>query len=77
METIKIKSTHPESQGEFVVINAADFKEGEHDLYVEGGGDGMTVKQLKDALTEAGVEFDKKAKKDELQALYDGLQSQE
>ena len=36
METLRIKSTHPESQGEFVEINAEDFDPGKgHVLYTE------------------------------------------
>jgi hypothetical protein len=34
METIKVKAQH-ESQGEFVIINKADFVEGEHELFTE------------------------------------------
>jgi hypothetical protein len=34
MGTIKIKSTHPESQGDFVVIEEADFVEGQHEHYL-------------------------------------------
>ena len=33
-KTIKIKSSHPESQGEFVEINEADFDAKKHELYV-------------------------------------------
>jgi len=33
--TVKVKSTNPESQGAFVVINAADFDETKHELYIE------------------------------------------
>ena len=36
--TIKIKSTHPESQGDFVVINADDFDEKKHVKYEEPKG---------------------------------------
>jgi len=33
-ETVKIKSTHPESQGEYVSINVGDFDlEKGHELY--------------------------------------------
>lgn len=33
IETVKVKSTDPESQGPFVVINAADFDEAVHKLH--------------------------------------------
>jgi hypothetical protein len=32
-ETLKVKSTDPESQGPFVLINAADFDEAVHKLH--------------------------------------------
>lgn len=35
METIKIASTHPESQGPYVLINAEDFDAKQHKLYEE------------------------------------------
>jgi hypothetical protein len=35
MQTIKIKSTHPETQGPFVVIDAADFDPAKHTAYTE------------------------------------------
>ena len=31
-----IKSTHPESQGDFVVIEDADFNPDKHEVYIEG-----------------------------------------
>lgn len=33
LKTIKIKSTDPKTQGEFVEINETDFNEKEHVLY--------------------------------------------
>ena len=33
--TVKVKSTHPETQGAFVEINEEDFNEAIHELYVE------------------------------------------
>jgi len=32
---VKIKSTHPETQGAFVEINETDFDAEKHELYVE------------------------------------------
>jgi hypothetical protein len=34
-EILKIKSTHPESQGPYVLIDAHDFDEKVHELYDE------------------------------------------
>lgn len=39
VKTIRVKSTHPESQGAFVEINEADFDKSKHELY-EGGDEG-------------------------------------
>lgn len=33
MDTVKIKSTHPETQGEYVVINAESFNHEKHELF--------------------------------------------
>lgn len=35
METLKIKSTHPESQGDFIIINAEDFDAETMQIYSE------------------------------------------
>lgn len=72
METVRIKSTHPESQGPFVNINKDDFVEGQHELYVEGdaNNDGkLTVDEIKAKLTELGIEYPAGAKKAELLEL--------
>lgn len=34
LKTVKIKSTHPKSQGEFVEINESDYDEKKHTLFV-------------------------------------------
>ena len=39
METLKIKSTHPESQGAFVVINEEDFDPEIHELFEDDDED--------------------------------------
>jgi len=71
MSTVQIKSTHPESQGPFVIIDEADFIEGQHELYVEGEPDDgdLTVPEIKEKLTAAGIEFPANAKKSDLLAL--------
>lgn len=74
MSTIKIKSTHPESQGAFVVINEADFDAEKHELYVEGeegdsGDRSLTVAEIKEILTAAGIEIPTGAKKADLLVL--------
>lgn len=33
METLKIKSTNPETQGDFIIINAEDFDPSIHELF--------------------------------------------
>ena len=33
METLKIKSTNPETQGDFVIINVEDFNPAIHELF--------------------------------------------
>ncbi len=37
-KTIKIKSTHPESQGDFVEINETDFDPAVHEKFDASGG---------------------------------------
>jgi hypothetical protein len=42
--TVKIKSTHPESQGAYVDINESDFDpEKGHELYVEPAAEAAAV----------------------------------
>lgn len=62
-----------EGQGDYVRVNLADFDADVHELYdpADTDGDGMTVKELKAALTELKVEFKGNASKATLQALYD------
>lgn len=43
MPTIKVKSTHPATQGAFVVIDKADFNPDVHELYDDGTDQGMGV----------------------------------
>lgn len=41
MPTIKVKSTHPVTQGDFVVIDKGDFNPDVHELYDDGTDQGM------------------------------------
>lgn len=43
MPTIKVKSTHPATQGAFVIIDKADFNPDVHELYDDGTDQGMGV----------------------------------
>ena len=43
MTTVKIHSTHPASQGPFVVIDKADFNPDVHELYDDGTDQGVAV----------------------------------
>lgn len=67
-----IKSTHPESQGDFVVIEDADFNPEKHEVYVEGEEktDGPTREAMKSFLTANGVAFASNIKGDKLAELY-------
>lgn len=83
MAVIKVKSTHPESQGPFVLLESEDFKEGEHELYEEKPADpvkpashGLNVEQLKTALGEKGIEIPDDAKKADLAKLLDDAAAQ-
>lgn len=61
-----------EGQGDYVRVNLADFDADVHELYDPADGDGeLSVKELKSALADMGVEFKGNASKAALQALYD------
>lgn len=71
---LRIKSTHPESQGPFVIINKADFDEKIHEIYEEEESkvldlEKASAKELKALLTTLEVAFDSKAKIEELREL--------
>jgi hypothetical protein len=70
MATVKVKPWGKD-QGDHVVIDEADFVEGQHELYVEGEPDDgdLTVPEIKEKLTAAGIEFPAGAKKSDLLAL--------
>ncbi len=82
-EIIKIKSTHPASQGPFVLIYKDEFDpEKGHELYDENvpaqgaegepeGGKKASVAELRAALAERGIDIPDGAKKADLQALLD------
>lgn len=73
METIKVKPWGKD-QGDFVVINKADFDPEVHKLLEsepEGAKKAATVAELREALTAKGVEVPEGAKKADLQALLD------
>jgi len=73
MEIIKIKSTHPASQGDFVLIYKDEFDpEKGHVLYEsedEGEDKKIGIAELRALLQERGIGFDPKAKKAELLKL--------
>ena len=43
MPTIKVKSTHPATQGPFVIIDKANFNSDVHELYDDGTHQGVTA----------------------------------
>lgn len=75
--TLKIKSTHPETQGEFVIIDADQFDPDVHELWLPNAAPAPdapaakapTVKELRKQLESLGVEFPPNASKDDLLAL--------
>lgn len=70
--TMKIKSSHPESQGPFVVIDKENFNPDVHEEYVEGAEVApadMNVAQIKAALAAKVIEIPDGAKKSELLEL--------
>lgn len=54
VKTVKIKSTHPETQGDFVEINETDYDAKKHELFEEG--DAPAAKQPKPAKINATAE---------------------
>jgi hypothetical protein len=73
IETLKIECPATEDNpAGFYVINAEDKAEGMVE-FKEKSPDDMTVAELRDALTAAGVEFPDNAKKADLAALLASL----
>ena len=71
LETVKIKAKDPE-QGDFVVINKADFDPAIHELLDAPDTDkAMTKAELQAALDEKGIDYKPAQNKAELQALLD------
>lgn len=72
---LRVKSTHPESQGAFVEIEDEDFDDEVHELYVEHDPDApaksMSKAELVAKLAELGVAADMSWNK---AALQDALQ---
>ena len=67
---MKILSTHPESQGPFVVIEDADFNPEIHEAYEEEPAGGPTREEMKAFLAEKGVPFANNIKSTALADLY-------
>lgn len=84
---MRIKSSHPESQGEFVEINDADF-DGETMVKYEESkqvGDGkqpesknaaLTKQELLDTLTDLGADAKPAMSKAELVAMLDDMEAE-
>lgn len=76
MKTIQVKPWG-EGQGDFVLINEEDFNPEFHallDAAEPGKVKALSVDELRDALTEKGIEFPAGAKKPELKALLDAAE---
>lgn len=71
-KTLKVKPWG-EGQGDFVVINEADFDPDLHELLgeAEKAGKAPSIDEIRAALTGRNIQFDSKAKKPELQKLLD------
>lgn len=71
-KTLKVKPWG-EDQGDFVVINEADFDPDLHELLGEAEKPGKApgIDDIRAALTGRNIQFDPKAKKPELQKLLD------
>lgn len=52
MTTVKIHSSHPASQGPFVVIDRADFNPDVHELYDDGTDQGVITGERQPSLAE-------------------------
>ena len=67
-DTVKIN----DGNDSYIVINASDFDESEHEIYEEKEGPKEGTKDyLKVKLTEMGVEFSEDDKKADLEELYE------
>lgn len=52
MTTVKIHSTHPASQGAFVIIDKADFDTDKHELFDDGTDQGVVAGERAPTLAE-------------------------
>lgn len=71
--TMRIKATSLE-QGEFVIINEADFDPEQHERFDPVPEKALGIAGIRAELTARGIEFDQAASKKELQALLDAAQ---
>jgi hypothetical protein len=74
--TIRVKPSSPE-QGEFVIINEADFDPDLHERFDAAPEKALGVAGLRAELTARGIEFDADAKKAELKALLESADAQQ
>lgn len=77
MPTIKVKSTHPATQGPFVVIEKGDFNPDVHELYDDGTDQGMGVVERAPTVAELQAAHDRLlAREREMDAERDRLAGQ-
>jgi hypothetical protein len=74
--TLRIKATDPE-QGEFVIINEADFDPEQHERFDAVPEKALGIAGLRAELTARGIEFDVDAKKADLKALLESADAQQ
>jgi regulator of protease activity HflC (stomatin/prohibitin superfamily) len=77
MPTIKIKSSHPATQGTFVVIDKSDFNPDVHELYDDGTDQGMGVTERAPTVAELQAAHERlMAREREMDAKRDRLADQ-
>lgn len=77
MPTIKVKSTHPATQGAFVVIEKDDFNPDVHELYDDGTDQGMGVVERAPTVAELQAAHERlRAREREMDAERDRLADQ-
>jgi regulator of protease activity HflC (stomatin/prohibitin superfamily) len=77
MPTIKVKSTHPATQGAFVVIDKGDFNPDVHELYDDGTDQGMGAIQRAPTVAELQAAHERLlAREREMDAERDRLADQ-
>jgi hypothetical protein len=74
-EVVKVKSSAPDNEQGYYLLNKSDFQEGVHELFdvdeAQEPAKKLGVAELREALNAKGIEFPEGAKKAELQALLD------